>query len=300
MQRLRAFDTHIAPRTATGTRAAYGAAVKRFNVFLEMESIPYDALPANVLVRFAAQLAASLSPSSVNVYVKGVKQYLEFLRREGVLIPAFPSSGTRARDVTPAARPRTLTDAHLDTFALFAAKAPDPYRTLLLLQTIVPAPLGPLTNAEASALQVVQRRGLTPAAWITLALRGRVRRVPVVPVALPILSRYLRRVRPALGSSTWLWPAPWADYRPVKPGGVRGYYEQFRAETGLTVTAQQLYRTALARLAQAGLDAAALAQITGTTARLAMDLPVETVSPSWDVVYQIASRAEAPWLKGLS
>ena len=303
--RIRAFERHIACRTAVGTRAAYAAAIRKFNKFLEMEAIPLDSLPSNTLERYAAHILAEqphLSPSSVQVYVKGVKQYLLFVRKEGILIPAFKiTADRRARDVAPPVRPRALTPADLDVFALWSAKQPDPFRTIFLLQTIVPVPLTPLCALEAAALKIVQRAGTIPTTWLDVEFRGRARRVPIVPVALPVLARYLRVVRPAIGSSSWLFPSPWADHRHIPERTVIDHYHGFFRETRVSVTPTVLYRSALAQLAAAGLDAAMLSRMTGRPApSLAMDLPQDAVHPSWDAVFHAAARAKAPWLKGLS
>jgi integrase/recombinase XerD len=76
------------------TRAAYGHAVAEFCQWCELRAIPLPALSSPVVAAYFHALEERLCPSSANLHLSGIRQWLEWLARSGVL-PSNPASVVR-------------------------------------------------------------------------------------------------------------------------------------------------------------------------------------------------------------
>ena len=76
------------------TRAAYGHAVAGLCQWCEVRAIPLPALSSPLLAAYFQELGERLSPSSANLHLSGIRQWLEWLSRSGVL-PSNPASVVR-------------------------------------------------------------------------------------------------------------------------------------------------------------------------------------------------------------
>jgi integrase len=76
------------------TRMAYGRAVTQFCQWCERRAVPLPALSSPIVAAYFHELALRLSPSSANLHLSAVRQWLEWLARSGVL-PANPASVVR-------------------------------------------------------------------------------------------------------------------------------------------------------------------------------------------------------------
>jgi integrase/recombinase XerD len=76
------------------TRAAYGHAVAEFCQWCERRGIPLPALSSPVVAAYVHELEEFLSPSSANLHLSGIRQWLEWLARSGVL-PSNPAAVVR-------------------------------------------------------------------------------------------------------------------------------------------------------------------------------------------------------------
>lgn len=76
------------------TRAAYGRAVADFCAWCETRALPLPALSSPLVAAYFHELGETLSPSSANLHLSGVRQWLEWLTRSGVL-PSNPAAAVR-------------------------------------------------------------------------------------------------------------------------------------------------------------------------------------------------------------
>jgi integrase/recombinase XerD len=76
------------------TRAAYGHAVAELCQWCELRAIALPALSSPVLAAYFQELGERLSPSTANLHLSGIRQWLEWLSRCGVL-PSNPASVVR-------------------------------------------------------------------------------------------------------------------------------------------------------------------------------------------------------------
>jgi site-specific recombinase XerD len=87
-----AFFTSRIPNTHT--RAAYGRAVAEFCGWLEAHEISLLALSSPFVALYYQELLERLSPASASLHLTGIRQWLEWLTRSGVL-PVNPASPVR-------------------------------------------------------------------------------------------------------------------------------------------------------------------------------------------------------------
>jgi integrase/recombinase XerD len=78
----------------SNTRAAYGHAVAELCQWCELRAIPLPSLSSPVLAAYFQELGERLSPSTANLHLSGIRQWLEWLARSGVL-PSNPASVVR-------------------------------------------------------------------------------------------------------------------------------------------------------------------------------------------------------------
>src|SRR5688572_7699122 len=83
--------------TNENTRAVYGRAVAEFCGWCHEQGLPLPALTCLAVAAYFHELRERLSPSSANVHLTAVRQWLEWLTRSGVLPfnPAAPVRGLR-------------------------------------------------------------------------------------------------------------------------------------------------------------------------------------------------------------
>lgn len=80
------------------TRAAYGRAVAEFCRWCEARRLPLPALSSPLVAAYYHELAARLSVPSANLHLSGIRQWLEWLTRMGVL-PVNPAATVRGARV---------------------------------------------------------------------------------------------------------------------------------------------------------------------------------------------------------
>jgi site-specific recombinase XerD len=76
------------------TRAAYARAVTEFCCWCETRGVPLPALSSPVIAAYYHELVERLSPASANQHLSGIRQWLEWLVRSGVL-PFNPAAAVR-------------------------------------------------------------------------------------------------------------------------------------------------------------------------------------------------------------
>jgi integrase/recombinase XerD len=76
------------------TRAAYARAVADFCQWCDARHIPLPALSSPIVAAYFHELCERLSPSSANLHLSGLRQWLEWLMRAGVL-PSNPAHAVR-------------------------------------------------------------------------------------------------------------------------------------------------------------------------------------------------------------
>lgn len=76
------------------TRAAYARAVAEFSQWCDARRIPLPALSSPIVAAYFQELGERLSPSSANLHLSGIRQWLEWLMRAGVL-PSNPARAVR-------------------------------------------------------------------------------------------------------------------------------------------------------------------------------------------------------------
>jgi integrase/recombinase XerD len=169
-----------------------------------------------------------------------------------------------------------------------ARQVREPYATALLLL--------PLTGLRVDEMCRLKRQNLRfQAPWVLINVSGKSkaeRLIPMLRSGNPILSRYLKKVRPKLGLTDWLFPG--RNGRPIAPRGMQELVRGIRVRMGLDAltphTLRHTYATILNRNGITGFDLAAIMghQNLKTTSLY--------VHPSLEDLFGKLSDIDTPWL----
>jgi site-specific recombinase XerD len=267
------FENYVSRVCSESTAGKYGSAVKDFlRVVKENGYGSFAELPSGILNRYVEILIeGGYAPSSVHVYIAGVKRYLGWIEGQGVKVASFgkidmPRKKHVMRDIL---NPDMLEAYFANTDELLT----EPVRTAALL-----LPCTGLRATEISELPLIAIRKvdikLHGKTQRMLALRvdgkgGKERTVPIIDEGSQILTGYLNGYRRAR-KGPYVFPG--MKSRHNKTGNVamstrtlRDGVAKVRQPLGLKFTPHTMRRTYLVSLWRRGVDAVTLAKIAGHT-----------------------------------
>lgn len=176
------------------------SAIKHFDELWEGK---YDQISSTALAEYVEKLCREgYSASSVRTYSAGIAHYLRWMRvNKGIPVP---EQVTPVRPKIEKVIKRAHRDEDLEKFLAAAGQIYEPFATAIRM-----LPLSGLRCGEMVKLQlddVIVRKGFGFAFLLHGTKSRKDRLVPVLPAGVPVLSKYLKTVRPAMGDSPWLWP----------------------------------------------------------------------------------------------
>lgn len=198
------FEAYIRSILAPTTATIYGRAATRFERYVDEDlGCLLASAPPGTLTDFGGRLTREgFKASSVATYVEGAKQYLEWRRGRGEVLPVF----TKAR--VPRAAPSpiyTLDPQQRAGFLQAAVDYPDPGRTATMLLM-----LSGLRRTELATRKLGDLLWGKGRYWIQVQGKGGKNRVaPIITraAATAVVRPYLTGWRREHSESDWLFPS---------------------------------------------------------------------------------------------
>lgn len=265
-----AFSHYLTTVRAKATRDKYVAAATQFlKVMSHNGYSSFEDLPRNLLDTYVRTLTEQgYKPTSVSVYLAGVRKYLGWVENQGVEIPRMakpdmPRIYTEMRSALPP-------DA-LRRYFEVADELPEPARTAIMLL--------PCTGLRASEMAALPLSAIRPVfvdigdekrrtiALLVAGKGGRQRHVPMIEEGVEILTSYLmgyRRKR----QGPWVFPGKRTKKNRrgayhMTSRALRGGIIHVREGLNMDFTAHTMRRTYLTSLYRRGVAVATLAKIAG-------------------------------------
>jgi site-specific recombinase XerD len=268
---VRAFASHVHRTGSAATARKYEEAVTKFLKTLKHNGITkFESLPRNVLQQYVDTMIGSYAPSSVHVYLAGVRKYLEWVRNQGVILPDL------ADPETPKVPHRMRDSLSTSDMAVYFEQAtellPEPARTATILLPCTGLRAIEMSELPLSAIHKVSVQLEDGSRKNTLALRvigkgDKERSVPILDEGVEALMSYLagyRRKR----SGPWVFPGMVSKMnkhgaKPMSVRLLRDAVARVREPLGMEITPHTMRRTYLTSLWRMGVDAPTIAKIAG-------------------------------------
>lgn len=268
---IEGFANYVAKVCSETTAGKYSSAVRDFlRVVKENGYDSFSELPPGLLNRYVEKLIdGGYAPSSVHVYLAGVKRYLVWIEGQGVKVAPFakvdmPRKRHVMRDV--------LSPEMLQTYFDYAHEILDePVRSAVLLLPCTGLRANEISQLPLASIRTVdiELEGHTRR---TLALRvdgkgGKQRTVPIIEEGSKILTGYLsgyRRVR----KGPFVFPGMKSRHNKsgniaMSPRTLRAAVARVREPLNMKFTPHTMRRTYLVSLWRRGVDPVTLAKIAG-------------------------------------
>ncbi len=239
----------------------YDRAVQTFERFLASKGLRLEALPGTVLADYANWATRRWQPSGVHLRVTVARQYLDYVRSRGVVVPE------QLRPRLPRIRvhlPTVLRDERLAEFDRHLQALDEPYRTAIRVLAATGVRVGELVNLQRRDIEVADRR-----VWIHIrgeagagnAKSTKDRRVPLLRSAVPYFQHYLAEVRPGLAKGPYVFPR--RDGRPLSVRRVQERLQAIGRAMGVRLHPHALRHTYLTLLAEHDVDPFTLQELAG-------------------------------------
>ncbi len=268
---VKAFAGHVHRTGSAATARKYEEAAHKFVKTLRHNGITnFEAMPFNVLQQYVDSMIGQYEPSSVHVYLAGVRKYLKWVRNLGVKLPELgepetPKMASRMRDV--------LSPDDLNVYvAQVSELLTEPSRTACLLLPCTGLRAAEMTTLPLSAISKVTVPLEDGTTKTTLALRvigkgNKERAIPILDEGVEELLTYLagwRRKR----SGPWVFPGMITKHnksgqQPMSERILRDSIAKVREPLGMKITPHTMRRTYLTALWRRGVDIGTIATIAG-------------------------------------
>jgi integrase/recombinase XerD len=267
-----AYRKHLLKVKSTATAEKYVPAVEIFlNVVRQNGYTNFEELPRGLLSQYVdALVEQDYAPSSIGVYIAGIKGYLKWVANQGVKVA--PLSDPETPRVIASNTREALAPNLLGAFFHAADRLLEPGRSAVMLlpctglraQEMMSLPLSSIRTVELTLEDGVRKRAV--------ALRvegkgGRIRTVPLLDEGVPILTGYLTGYRRNL-PGPWVFPGKLSkrNRKGQLPIGRRTLdiaINEVREALGIHFTPHTMRRTYITGLYRRGVPLATLAKIAG-------------------------------------